>query len=297
MIALALIEVIPVLRWEDVEREPAAAYVWMSEHRERLGPMLELPMTHLMAFEYVRASTTHHVPLVNGTSGFEPPLHRTLREKDEGLEFDDEFLALLEQNRVRYILVHAGRLEQKAAPVLSWLERNVKERRLGFVRRFDTTDGHGDWLFAIARNAPDWEALRGLQVPDGAGYLPDENLARLFRVLRVYNGSTFYRLDAPLMHANFKGPLETSGWALSPSGIRSVTAFVDEGRHPFEARLVERGDVSRAWPWYRQTPRPGFVLDIPARPEGVPRDTDIYFEIVDGEGNVMRTPDALFRWD
>ena len=116
----------------------------------------------------------------------------------------------------------------------------------------------------------------------------------LFR--SVYSGATFGQLYQPRNGAEIRGPLEISGWALSPYGIRSVDVLLDAGRRRFPAALFARADVSVSFPWYPWTPRPAFVLTLPARPHGVGKSTDVQIEIVDGRGRATRLRDALISW-
>jgi hypothetical protein len=124
LVALAIVEVIPVIRWQHVEREVAPVYAWLA--REQPGVVLELPMiAEGVPFEYVLASTTHRVPLMNGTSGWESRLHEFLRKKEQKLEYDEAFLETLVKNGCTIVIVHEARLtpEQKTAlaPLLAKL--------------------------------------------------------------------------------------------------------------------------------------------------------------------------------
>jgi hypothetical protein len=87
-----------------------------------------------------------------------------------------------------------------------------------------------------------------------------------------------------------------SGWALSPSAIRSVTALVDSGRVRVACGLFPREDVTQLHPWYPQTRYPAFAVTIPRRPPGVPEQTDMQIEIIDGAGKRTMLPDILVTW-
>ena len=60
--------------------------------------------------------------------------------------------------------------------------------------------------------------------------------------------------------------------------------------------LSPRGDITGTWPWYPQNPKPAFTAVIARRPKGVPRETDIQVEIVDGRGEVTRLKDVPIVW-
>jgi hypothetical protein len=242
------------------------------------------------------ASTAHHIPIMNGLSSYGPPDYGRLDHLYYNSQLDDEFQRIIEKAGAHYVLVHADLLNEKRDFVLQWLQTELNRGRLAFVRRFDKGP-EGDFVFAITRNARDWERLRGQQTPDAAGHIPDENLARLLSRQSMYSAATVYWIDHPPAGAVLNGAFQISGWTLSPHGIREVKACFDEGRKCFPARLVERGDVVRRRPWYPKVQRPGFMIDLPKRPKRVRRNTDFYLEIVDGAGRVTRTSDMVIHWN
>lgn len=131
LLALVIVETAARVQWEHVDPRPAPVYRWLAEARP--GVVLELPMMREgAAFRYVLASTTHRAPIINGTSGWETPLHELLRQKEERLEFDDQFLELLEKNGAAIVIVHEAQLapEQKIA-LQPWLARLTPVRRFG----------------------------------------------------------------------------------------------------------------------------------------------------------------------
>lgn len=121
LIGLAVVDVAARVQWRQV---PEHAPIYATLHGAK--SMIELPMlAEGIPFLYLLAQTRHRVPLVNGTSGFETPSHRELRELEEKLQYTDVFLRDAE-----LLLVHEARLsdEQRAAlqPLLA---------RLRLVRR------------------------------------------------------------------------------------------------------------------------------------------------------------------
>jgi hypothetical protein len=120
LLVLAVIDVAARVNW--VQAPPVApVYAWV--RRERPRAILELPMTgNGLPFLYLYAQTTHRVPLVNGTSGFETPAHERLRKLEASLQYNDEFL-----KDADVLIVHEALLSdvQRAAlqPLLARLER------------------------------------------------------------------------------------------------------------------------------------------------------------------------------
>jgi len=229
-------------------------------------------------------ATVHHQPMFNGLSSFEPPQHATLRQHS----YDALTLDILEKHGCRFVIVRPQWAGWEAVPIFDWLRREIARGRLAFVRRFEY-DAGGDWVFAVTRNERDWQRHRAASVPD-------QELARLLGGQRTYSGITFGRMSAPAPYADVRGALEISGLAMSPFGIRNVTALIDNGRHRIPVPLFERADFTAAFPWYPETPRPAFALVIPKRPKGVWKDTDVQIEIVDGRGGVILLPDAPITW-
>ncbi|MBV8520394.1 MAG: hypothetical protein JO197_23585 [Acidobacteria bacterium] len=146
LILVALVEVVPHIRWQHVPREFPPVYHWLADARP--GVVLELPMTRNgAAFRYVLASTLHRVPIINGTSGWESPLHEFLRKKEDALAFDDEFSRALANDGCTTVIVHEAELapEERGA-VAAFVQRLAFERRFGSdaVYAFRTPRGSAD---------------------------------------------------------------------------------------------------------------------------------------------------------
>jgi hypothetical protein len=282
LFVLALIDVWPRIRWEQALVEPPPVDRWLAQ--THAGPLLELPIHRFEAlYFYMLRATTHHVPIFDGLSGFEPPLHRMLREQP----LSDGTYALIERNGCRYVLVRPewfGGLQPFAT---AWLRRGIAQGRLAFVRRFDGGI-NGDWLFAVTRVEKNWQRFR---VPSD-----DPQLASMLDGKATYSHSTFGQLYQPAPWSELKGPMTVSGWAMSPFGLREVNVLLDSGRTRIPTGLFARADVTDRFPWYPQTPRPAFATRILRRPSGVPVETDVQVEIIDGRGERTLLPDVLIVW-
>jgi hypothetical protein len=295
LMVIATVEVLPDLRWEHVVTEPAAVYRWLQ--RERPGVVLELPlMGDGVQFRYVLASTIHRVPLINGTSGWETPLHERLRHHEEILRFDDRFLEAIERAGTTVIIVHADALGEREPAVKEWLRAQLAAGRLAFLRRFDHGLS-GDYVFAVTRNLPDWQRLHAAEAPDGAGFLPAQNLARFLAGQPTYSDAITLVVESPIP-GDQHGPLTVRGYAVSPHILRKVTVLIDEGTKRYDATLVPRPDVEARLPWYHHAaPNPGFTLMLPKRPNGVPAHTDVQIEVLDNAGRIARSNDLLLEWN
>ena len=285
IVAAAFVDVWPKLTWQYTWFEPSEAQLWLKQNGPSAGgSTLELPVNNFnVAFFYLLGATVHHQPIMDGTSGFEPPIHRKLREKEEKFQYDDDFTDTLERNGCALVLVHSDWAGKYGPSMVPWIERNVQSGRMTFVRRFDH-GSLGDWLFAVARNA----RVRGTA--------SDPLLTRFLHGEATYNHTTFGRMDKPRDGEEVHGKLLVDGWALSPAGIKSATALIDAGRIRVPMFLTPREDISRTWPWYPNVPWPAFTCYVPQRPRGTDEITDVQVEVVDGNGKVVRFRDATILW-
>jgi hypothetical protein len=294
ILGVAVLEVIPTIQWEHLVVDPRPVYRWMNY--ERVGPVVELPIIdgNNAHFQYVLNATIHHVPIMNGTSGFEPPLHQQLRTKYEKRELDGAFLDLLEKNGAAIVVVHGDRIADHGAVLTAWLREAIAADRLAPIRRFDN-GVTGDYVFAVKRNVPDWLRLRDPD-RDRMGRSVEENVQRFFDGAPTFNLAPFGRLESPTQYERLRGPLTVKGWALAPEGVRHVDVLLDSGTVRIRATPEPRGDVSTAHPYYGATTKPGFSLTIPKRPRGVARETDVQIEIVTNDGRKVRLADTLINW-
>ena len=294
IILFALNDVRTRILWDQAIPGIAPVYRWIAR-TDFPGAILELPIDHDSAFQYLLSATAHHKPLMNGTSGFEPPLHRRLRELIEQKAISDEFVWKLIENRCALVVVHADLLGDQSSQVRDWLRRELRPGRLAFLRRFEN-QVNGDWLFAVTPVLSDWQRLRAPEVPDAAGYTPSQNLGRMLSDQPTYSASTFGLLERPHNWEEPHGPLQVSGWALSQYGVREVILRFDAGRKQFRADFTPRPDIEAMYPWYPQAPIAGFTRTFARRPAGLPRETDLQIEIVDGRGERTRLPNLFVPW-
>jgi hypothetical protein len=290
LVALMIVEVIPTVQWEQAlsQRTPLAR--WLAE--KKVGPIAEMPVEPWYIFRYLLAQTHHRVPMLNGTSGFEPPAHRDLRVAWEKREYEN-VLKNVEENGAKLFVTHAHWLSpEHQQPLRDFLRGAVDAGRLRFMQRFDH-GVEGDFVFAVARNYPN--APSPPELPDPQGLMPRAMLERFFRNETTHTNVTFGVLEQPGWDAVVTGPLTVNGWVLSPHGTPHVWILIDEGRHRFETIRVPRPDVNARYGWYYDA-KPGFTITL-ARPKGVPRKTDVQIEVEDGAGRKTRLDDVLFVWE
>ena len=293
VIVLAANDVRTSTVWGHAIPEPPPVTQWLAGSSVP-APIVELPIQSGMAqFYYLLWATAHHKTTMNGTSGFEPPVHWRLNELTRADRIAPEFTDILVRNRCAIVVVHGDFLAEQAPRYIDWLQRETRSGRLVFLRRFDHGP-EGDWVFAlreVAGTAAD--RLRAPETPDAAGFTPSQNLARMLEAKATYNGITFGKLDIAGVEAS--APFRILGWALSPYSVREVIARFECGKEQFKMARGARGDVSARWPWYPD-PLPGFAMTFERRPRGVRKFTDLEIEIVDGRGEHTKLPSVWVSW-
>jgi hypothetical protein len=270
---LATVDVWPRIRWEQALSEPSPFDRWLAA--THAGPLIELPLRNDLEYQYLLGAASHDVLLFNGISGFEPPLHRRLRTEPLG----DTTFDLLEKNGCRFVLIHIDSFSPLPGIAFDWIRRGLDEGRLVFIRRFDH-EMNGDWLFALRR---------------GPRTAPNKELQLLLDGKPTYNNATFGRLDQPRYNSMITGPLDVSGWALSPAGIAEVDVLIDSGRLRIVASRAQNAQISGMYPSYPKTTLPSFSAHV-EHPRGVPEKTDVQVAIVDSAGHITRMPDLLITW-
>jgi hypothetical protein len=284
----------PWIRWENAVPDVDAVYTWLKA-TPAAAPLLEIPVEQANAqFLYLLSATVHHRPALNGTSGWEPPEHRQLREMYLQEHLPAGFLPFIEKSGCHTIVVHDDWLREQGDRVHEWLRRDLAAGRLVFLRRFDHRTG-GDFVFAVRANVPDPRPLIGPHTPDPTGAMPEQNLARMLDGGPTYLDRTFGVMDSPAFNEEVGHSLTVSGWALSPYTVRSAEVLLHCGVVRVPARLTSRADVLAKYPWYPASAA-GFTAIIPRRPRGVPKYTDVQVEITDGSGRRTRLPDAFITW-
>jgi hypothetical protein len=264
------------IRWFLANPEPPPVYRWLAGlpmHRA----IVELPIAYFDSeYVYMYRATAHHHRIINGASGFSPPVYQSLVELAKQKPVSDELAFKLRGAGAELAIVHGD----GATPELrDWLRRQLARGSMAFVRRFDNGI-YGDWVFTFfpspaRKTTPELETFLG----GGA----------------TYNASTFGSLDFPRPGEIVRHPF-FSGWALSPWGIREVNLIFDNGKVRIPTHLIADATVSARFPWYPRTPRPRFVMPVDRRPDGVHFGTDVQVEIIDGRGVRTLLDDRWISW-
>jgi hypothetical protein len=127
LLLLAVVEVIPCINWDHVPAGFPPVYDWLHATRPRAA--IELPIGwNEREARYVLASSVHRVPIMNGVSGFDPPVHAEMTKRP----FDDAMLDALAQYGVTVVIVHPD--AAAAAQLL------VERGRIREIARFSDGD-------------------------------------------------------------------------------------------------------------------------------------------------------------
>jgi hypothetical protein len=124
ILALAIVDVAPVIAWQSYTPQHVELYRWLAATKPHA--IVEVPMLGRFGLEaeYVYAETIHRVPNFCGTSGFEPPVHRMLWP----IQYRRGFVEQLAKFGCELVIVHRGEPEAHAFI--------AQQPRLQFVRRF-----------------------------------------------------------------------------------------------------------------------------------------------------------------
>jgi hypothetical protein len=272
------------IRWYLVPVDRRPLYEWLAKVPLN-GSILELPLSQNAAYEYLWRATTHHHPLINGVSSYTPSTYDRLTNVYENDPIPDELLTTLENMRCSLIVVHAGWLRDRSAPIREWLQRGVQSQRLMFVRSFDAGI-RADYVFAVMKTEPRASSWRDAS----------QNVT-----LFLHSDGWTY-VNTPIASVDrgpsaiVRGPLTVSGWALAPAGVAGVNLRFANGRTVVGTTRIDRPDVKALMPWYPHDPRPGFTQTIAGPPANINGDTDMQVEIVDRAGHVRRQPPYWFSW-
>jgi hypothetical protein len=182
------------------------------------GAIVELPLGVDPDFEYEFRSCAHNRPILNGSSGFFPPVYIEIAQLVEMQPIPDAAWDKITAAGATLVVFHPERAVDAYARI-EWARfvlRAVAAGRLVPVAEFPGSDARPDIVLRIA-GAGDFH----LPVPEGSGDAAAKALVGLERELNL-RAPPFGALDWPREGE----PAETDslgfGWALDDSGIDEV---------------------------------------------------------------------------
>ncbi len=137
VLALSIIEVLPRFTWQHVPAQFPPVYAWLASTHPSC--VIELPIAwDEREASYLLASTVHHVPTMNGVSGFDPPVHELLSIH----RYNDAMLDVIAANGATVVVIHPEAAERSR----KWIESG----RLRELVRFSD----GDAAYSITPRVP-----------------------------------------------------------------------------------------------------------------------------------------------
>jgi hypothetical protein len=126
------------------------------KHTTMKGGIVELPAGVGSAnYIYTLRASDHARPLVDGVSGFRPPIEQAVEEMSQSRPISNRFLDLLEAIPVSYLVVHHAALDHESEEaVTNFLNDATGGGRLRLVERFGSA-GSEDELFVLTKTEPD----------------------------------------------------------------------------------------------------------------------------------------------
>jgi len=284
------------IRWYLMDPTAPPVYHWLAR-APFSGAILELPLYPHRQVEFMFRSTVHHRPILNGISGFVPPITRSLQTIWEQTPIPGTFTRRIESMGTSIVVIHADQLGARSEDVRSWLQQSMRTGEMKYLGHFDHQI-YGDFVFALSRREPDTARLRVPESRDPATRTSMDDLQRyLISETIPYNRSTFGVLDQPQPGAHLKGQTSFSGWALAPAGVREVNLLLGNRRLRVAAELSDSPFLLERMPGYPANSKPAFRVKFDKRPEGLRSQTDVLVEIVDGGGRRTYLPHVWFNWE
>ncbi|HYC87641.1 MAG TPA: hypothetical protein VEO54_00390 [Thermoanaerobaculia bacterium] len=256
------------VRWFLLDPQTPPVYEWLA--KQKVSAIVELPMDTLSSeYEYMLHATAHHQRMVNGVSGFSPPL----RDELSRLQHTDAFL---DKAPVELVIVHSDRYGgEPAVQMRDWVHRELERGRLRYVARFDAKTG-ADWVFST----------RG-----GKGPRPHDLNVFLYGGPTCIQSVAGALLFPPGGHP-YRGRAELYGWAFSPHGIARVDFWFENRRVRYPARLTPLNDRRCPGP-----PAVRFERVFPSRPGDVRETTDVQVEVTDRRGQTAVFESRWISWE
>jgi len=262
------------VRWFLIDPNTPPVYPWLAG--QKISAMIELPMDTLSSeYEYMLRATAHHQRMVNGISGFAPPVRGELSRLSKGMP--DAFVDALRNVGVELVIVHSDRYGENAKAMRDWLRRELDRGRLSYVAHFDAKTG-ADWVFS----------LKGERASSPRPHELDVFLYGAATCTQSIAGA----LDFPPGGHRFRGRAQFRGWTSSPHGIASVDVWFNNRRVRYRARTTQLPIERCPGP-----PAVAFELTLSSRPATVWRETDVLVEVTDKRGGKTVFEDRWISWE
>ncbi len=253
------------------DASPAPVYRWLAG-RDLRGAVVEWPLGD-RDFEYVLRQASHGKPIVNGTSGFFPPLYARVRDRLRLHPIPDDAWDALKATEAAVGVFHFDESDPlQRSSYVSWMKRGVAEGRLEVLGSFPH-GGERDLVFRLA-SAPRFETgLSPAQAEEAAEFLSQTNAALAPPIAGIV-------FDAPVSAGDWHG-----GWALDDSGVAEVRIASELGPAGSALLHMKHGGLAKNYPDFAEAAddRAGFGFSIPNLPPGL---HTLTFAVIANDGGV-----------
>lgn len=263
------------IRWYLADPRPAEVYTWLA--KQKVKGIAELPIdSYGSDYRYMLSATAHRQPMINGVSGFAPPLRNELSRLWREQPISDAFLDALQQAQVDTVIIHADALGAHANATREWVRREVARGRLSFAGLFHSPI-KGDWVFRLGpgKDAPATFYGNGATCTNGM----------------------MAALDQPYGGQHMRGEAMFSGWAVSKHGIADVQLCFENRRYRVVPHRIVDSSLKDRCPGVPNVERTRFIMLFQRRPAGIRRETDVQVEITDRRGVRHVLDDLWITWD
>jgi hypothetical protein len=140
VIALLFVELHAApIRWYLGTGETPAVYPWLAKQELR-GAVVELPPDQAHAYDAMLWWHVHRQSLINGVSGFKPPMQIALEEDWRRTPIPSSFADQLWRRNASVVIVHRDRLGDRASATNAWLQQQEATGALALFASFGNDD-------------------------------------------------------------------------------------------------------------------------------------------------------------
>ena len=253
------------------DASPAPVYRWLAG-RDLPGAVVEWPLGP-RDFDYVLRQASHRQPIVNGTSGFFPPIYVRVRDRLRLHPIPEDAWEALKAADAAVAVYHFDESDTlQRLSYVTWMKRGIADGRLEVLGSFPHA-GERDIVFRFT-NAPRFETgLSPGTAEDAAQFLSQSNAALAPPIVGV-------AFDAPVSAGDWHG-----GWALDDSGIAEVRIASELGPAGSALLHMRHGGLAQNFPDFAEAAddRGGFGFPIPNLPPGA---HTLTFTVIANDGGV-----------
>jgi hypothetical protein len=269
----------------DVDPQAPAVYQWLGRTKFP-GAIVHWPFAFDPDIEYTFRSTAHWKPILNGYSGFGPPLYHELSDLLQERPIPSVCWDRMEEMGASVLVFHPEELGQPAEglPWLAALQQGLRDGKIVPLGSFPDGDTR-DLAFRLSRTAPFPTGIPE-ERPGAAG---QETLGRLAKLELAFH-LPFGWVDFPREGESVAAGSEGFGWAMDDSGIWEVLLAVDGNPAGRAHYGLPHPGASAAHPEYPDAAKPGFAFEVPRLAPGPHR---LLFTFVAKDGGRTTLPRGI----